>query len=175
MQWNQALELLREMRQDRVALDTATFNSSISACGKGVEWKQALELLREMMQDRVASDTITFNSTPRRRSRRCTACWRRRSGTWRPDKPSWISAPSLLRATAASVTAYTSLRGHLCSADPWKIGSRPSPTWPSSRRASDLVETKLPRAPALPLRLGQANVHVIVRGPAVRALELADR
>ena len=57
-----ALLLLREMRHDRVAPSTLTFNAAISSCEKRTQWQQALELLSEMWHDRVAPDTIDFNA-----------------------------------------------------------------------------------------------------------------
>lgn len=61
-EWDQALELLREMAHDRVEPNTITCSSAISACGKCGEWKKALELLNSLVHDRVESNTITFNA-----------------------------------------------------------------------------------------------------------------
>ena len=62
MQWAQALELLRVMRQDLVAPDTITFSGLITACERGMQWEWALQLLCEMPQDRIEPDIVTFSA-----------------------------------------------------------------------------------------------------------------
>ena len=43
MQWKQALELMSQMRYDRVAPNTITFCATIRACENGMPWKQAFK------------------------------------------------------------------------------------------------------------------------------------
>ena len=56
MQVKHALELLRETWHDRVAPGTITVSAAISAFETGMQWQHALELLREMLHYRVAPD-----------------------------------------------------------------------------------------------------------------------
>ena len=54
--WKYALELLREMRPDRLSPNTITFRATI-AREKSMQWQAASEVEREVRQ--VAQDTMT--------------------------------------------------------------------------------------------------------------------
>jgi len=44
MQWNRALELLDEMKGNRISPNTMTYNAAVRACSRCEQWEEALEL-----------------------------------------------------------------------------------------------------------------------------------
>ena len=59
-QWEKALSLLDEMRNERVKPNTIVYSAAISACGVAGEWEAALEVLKRMRAQRVQPNTITY-------------------------------------------------------------------------------------------------------------------
>ena len=46
--WRRALDLLDEMRENRIAPNEITSSVVIAACGNGGQWERALELLYQV-------------------------------------------------------------------------------------------------------------------------------
>jgi pentatricopeptide repeat protein len=61
-QWEQALELLREMDSRGIQPNEVSYNAAISACEKGDQWEQALKLLREMDSHGIIPDVVSYNT-----------------------------------------------------------------------------------------------------------------
>merc|ERR1712048_272696 len=60
--WLKALELLSAMMQDKVEVNTITYNAAISACGQDGEWEWAIQVFAAMSQCSVLPDTISYNA-----------------------------------------------------------------------------------------------------------------
>jgi pentatricopeptide repeat protein len=61
-QWQRALDLLKEMREQDVQPDLPCFNAAISACEKGSQYQRALELLDEIQEQGLEPDAISFSA-----------------------------------------------------------------------------------------------------------------
>jgi len=57
--WEQALDLLDEMRQRGIAPNVITYNSAITAAGKGKQSATAVALIRRMREEGIEPDSIT--------------------------------------------------------------------------------------------------------------------
>lgn len=56
--WQQALDLLRQMDREGVVKNEITYSSAISACEKGGNWRIALELLTQMKERKIRPTAI---------------------------------------------------------------------------------------------------------------------
>ena len=61
-QWQEALRLLEEMKENNIAPNTVTYNAVISACQKASQWQEVLRLFEEMKENNITPDTITFSA-----------------------------------------------------------------------------------------------------------------
>ncbi|CAK0845407.1 unnamed protein product [Prorocentrum cordatum] len=57
--WQQALALLREIGDRRLAPDVISYSAGISACEKARQWQRAVSLLREMRGARLEPNVIS--------------------------------------------------------------------------------------------------------------------
>ncbi|CAN0038447.1 unnamed protein product, partial [Choristocarpus tenellus] len=60
--WKAAVFILKEMKAGGTVPNVITYNSCITACGRGKQWKTALSLLGEMKANGVVPNVITYNS-----------------------------------------------------------------------------------------------------------------
>lgn len=60
--WQWTLEILEQMKQAQVQVDTFTMNSLLSATVQGGQWRLAMQVLEEMDESGVGADIITFNT-----------------------------------------------------------------------------------------------------------------
>ena len=60
--WKGALDLLREMDQERVPKNEITYSSAISSCEKGGNWRIALDLLATMKNKGIMPTAIAYNA-----------------------------------------------------------------------------------------------------------------
>lgn len=61
-QWEQAAELMRDMRAQGVRPDVICYTAAINACAKGRQVKKAMQLLEEMRLDGLKPDLISYNA-----------------------------------------------------------------------------------------------------------------
>mmetsp|Transcript_11550 Transcript_11550/g.25018 ORF Transcript_11550/g.25018 Transcript_11550/m.25018 type:complete len:814 (+) Transcript_11550:136-2577(+) len=60
--WKGALDLLRQMDEERVPKNEITYSSAISACEKGGNWRTALDLLKTMKDKGIMPTAIAYNA-----------------------------------------------------------------------------------------------------------------
>ncbi|CAN0047020.1 unnamed protein product, partial [Choristocarpus tenellus] len=60
--WKAALFILKEMKANSILPNVITYNSCITACGRGKQWKTAISLLEEMKANGIVPDVITYSS-----------------------------------------------------------------------------------------------------------------
>mmetsp|Transcript_6295 Transcript_6295/g.15650 ORF Transcript_6295/g.15650 Transcript_6295/m.15650 type:complete len:762 (+) Transcript_6295:65-2350(+) len=60
--WKRALDLLRQMDDEKVPKNEITYSSAISACEKGGNWRTALDLLKTMKDRRITPTAIAYNA-----------------------------------------------------------------------------------------------------------------
>jgi len=60
--WEQAVGVLRSMKDMNVKPNVVNFNLAISACGQKKQWECALKLLQEMQEESVEPNVITYNT-----------------------------------------------------------------------------------------------------------------
>ncbi|OLQ05830.1 Pentatricopeptide repeat-containing protein, chloroplastic [Symbiodinium microadriaticum] len=58
--WQQALQLLDQLQQERLRPTTITYNSAIGACEKAGDWKRALQLLHALSEQLLSSTQVTY-------------------------------------------------------------------------------------------------------------------
>ena len=56
--WQQALDLLRQMDREGIVKNEITYSSAISACEKGGNWRIALDLLKQMKERKIRPTAI---------------------------------------------------------------------------------------------------------------------
>lgn len=61
-QWQQAVQLFRELSLWRLTPTLKTFGAAISACETGGRWQEAVALLHELHEQRLRSSAIAFNA-----------------------------------------------------------------------------------------------------------------
>ncbi|CAE8623607.1 unnamed protein product [Polarella glacialis] len=118
-QWEKALSLLVEMREQGLPLETIAFSAAISACEGARRWDFAIWLLEEMVLDSAAPNSVTYTSA-------IGSCARAAQWTWAIlllDEMSWrqlevgavalSSAIAACEATAPSATAAPQLLAKL--------------------------------------------------------------
>ena len=57
-QWERALSLFRQMREEGVQPNGISYCATLAACDKGGQWEIALALLKEMREEGVQPDVI---------------------------------------------------------------------------------------------------------------------
>ena len=60
--WKGALDLLKQMDEEKVPKNEITYSSAISACEKGGNWRTALDLLKTMKEKRIMPTAIAYNA-----------------------------------------------------------------------------------------------------------------
>jgi pentatricopeptide repeat protein len=97
-QWQQALEVLTEMRQLSIEPNVACFTALISACDKGKQPEKALELFDTMLKEGVEPTVVTYNAL-------ISAC----SNGLMPETALEKCAEMKERGLTPNVVTYTSL------------------------------------------------------------------
>mmetsp|Transcript_11994 Transcript_11994/g.24176 ORF Transcript_11994/g.24176 Transcript_11994/m.24176 type:complete len:888 (-) Transcript_11994:126-2789(-) len=60
--WKMALDLMRQMDEERIPKNEITYSSAISACEKGGNWRTALDLLKTMKDKGIMPTAIAYNA-----------------------------------------------------------------------------------------------------------------
>jgi len=60
--WEEAVGVLRSMKDMNVKPNVVNFNLAISACGQKKQWECALKLLEEMQDESIEPNVITYNT-----------------------------------------------------------------------------------------------------------------
>ena len=61
-QWQQALSLFEQMRQENVTPSVISFSAAILACEQGGKWERALSLLKQLCEAGMMPDVISFSA-----------------------------------------------------------------------------------------------------------------
>lgn len=60
--WKGALDLLKQMDEEKIPKNEITYSSAISACEKGGNWRTALDLLKTMKEKNIMPTAIAYNA-----------------------------------------------------------------------------------------------------------------
>lgn len=59
-EWERAIGLLREARQNNIKRDARTYTGVIAACGNGGQWSQAVSIFDEMLEVGIRPDAVAY-------------------------------------------------------------------------------------------------------------------